>query len=99
MGEWAEWESERRAGGWVDQHAAFLIGRGIKTLDLRVRRQNETAMKLAVVLEAHPKVCGKSVSGRAESLGQPCRKKGDLFWGLCGGCEAGFGFSIRPSSQ
>eukprot|EP00271_Cylindrocystis_brebissonii_P014189 TRINITY_DN35459_c0_g1_i1.p1 TRINITY_DN35459_c0_g1~~TRINITY_DN35459_c0_g1_i1.p1 ORF type:complete len:536 (-),score=68.88 TRINITY_DN35459_c0_g1_i1:1020-2627(-) len=43
-------------GGVVDPHAAYLILRGIKTLDLRVQRQNETALRLARYLEAHPKV-------------------------------------------
>lgn len=43
-------------GGVVDPHAAYLILRGLKTLDLRVRRQNETAMELAQTLEKHAKV-------------------------------------------
>lgn len=43
-------------GGVVDPHAAYLILRGIKTLDLRVRRQNESALKLAQALEAHHKI-------------------------------------------
>lgn len=41
-------------GGVIDPHAAFLLLRGLKTLDLRVRRQNETALALARALEAHP---------------------------------------------
>lgn len=41
---------------WGFQHAAYLLLRGIKTLDLRVQRQNESALKLAKALEAHPKV-------------------------------------------
>lgn len=95
-----EWENGRDgrvmgggAGGWVDQHAAFLIGRGIKTLDLRVRRQNETAMKLAIVLEAHPKVRGKSVSGRAESRDSRAERRVISF----GGCKAGFRFFVSPT--
>lgn len=43
-------------GGVVDPHAAFLLLRGLKTLDLRVQRHNETALRLARALEAHPKV-------------------------------------------
>jgi cystathionine beta-lyase/cystathionine gamma-synthase len=34
----------------------FLLARGIKTLDLRVQRQNENALYLAQALEKHPKV-------------------------------------------
>lgn len=41
---------------WHVQHAAYLILRGLKTLDLRVQRQNNTAMRLARALEGHPKV-------------------------------------------
>ncbi|CAI5945095.1 unnamed protein product [Closterium sp. NIES-64] len=44
------------AGGVVDPHASYLILRGLKTLALRVRRQNETAMELALALSNHPKV-------------------------------------------
>ncbi len=43
-------------GSVLDPHAAFLIARGMKTLNLRVRTQNATALALARTLEAHPKV-------------------------------------------
>jgi cystathionine gamma-synthase len=43
-------------GGVCDPHAAFLVGRGIKTLGLRVARQNATALALAARLEKHPRV-------------------------------------------
>jgi cystathionine gamma-synthase len=43
-------------GGVADPHAAALIGRGIKTLALRVERQNATALAVARALEAHPAV-------------------------------------------
>jgi cystathionine gamma-synthase len=43
-------------GGVLDPHAAYLLLRGVKTLDLRVRRQNETALRLASWLEVHPRV-------------------------------------------
>ncbi len=43
-------------GGVVDPHAAFLVGRGLKTLALRVERQNATALRLAEMLEKHPRV-------------------------------------------
>lgn len=38
------------------QNAAYLMIRGMKTLHLRVQQQNTTAMRMAEVLEAHPKV-------------------------------------------
>jgi cystathionine beta-lyase/cystathionine gamma-synthase len=38
-------------GGILDPHACFLLNRGIKTLGVRVRHQNESALKLARWLE------------------------------------------------
>jgi cystathionine gamma-synthase len=43
-------------GGVLDPHAAYLLVRGMKTLALRVRRQNESALRLARWLEGHPRV-------------------------------------------
>ena len=43
-------------GGILDPHSAFLVLRGLKTLHLRVARQCENAMALAVHLQDHPKV-------------------------------------------
>ncbi|EOY03529.1 Pyridoxal phosphate-dependent transferases superfamily protein isoform 2 [Theobroma cacao] len=43
-------------GGTLNPNAAYLIIRGMKTLHLRVQQQNSTALKMAKVLEAHPRV-------------------------------------------
>jgi cystathionine beta-lyase/cystathionine gamma-synthase len=43
-------------GGSMDPHAAFLLHRGMKTLALRVACQNQSALKIAQFLEAHPSV-------------------------------------------
>lgn len=43
-------------GGTLDPHACFLLHRGLKTLGLRVRRQNENALRLAEALARHPAV-------------------------------------------
>ncbi|CAH9118681.1 unnamed protein product [Cuscuta epithymum] len=43
-------------GGVLNPNAAYLIIRGMKTLHLRVQQQNSTALRMAEVLEAHPKV-------------------------------------------
>ena len=40
----------------MDPHAAFLLLRGIKTLAVRVQRQNENALRVAEFLSAHPQV-------------------------------------------
>ncbi|MBB5153973.1 trans-sulfuration enzyme family protein [Saccharopolyspora phatthalungensis] len=43
-------------GGSLDPHAGFLLARGLKTLALRVRTQNENALALAEFLAAQPKI-------------------------------------------
>lgn len=43
-------------GGALDPHACFLLHRGLKTLSLRVRYQNDNALALARFLAAHPRV-------------------------------------------
>jgi cystathionine beta-lyase/cystathionine gamma-synthase len=43
-------------GGAMDPHAAFLLLRGIKTLAVRVQRQNENALRVAEFLSHHPQV-------------------------------------------
>lgn len=43
-------------GGSMDPDAAYLLIRGLKTLEVRVRRQCQTAMAVARFLAGHPKV-------------------------------------------
>jgi len=43
-------------GGSLDPHACFLLERGMKTLVVRMRQHNESALRLARALEAHPAV-------------------------------------------
>ncbi len=43
-------------GACLDPMSAYLLLRGMKTLHLRIARQNESAMNIARFLEAHPKV-------------------------------------------
>ena len=43
-------------GGVLDPHAAYLLLRGLKTLPLRVQRQNQTALLVAGALEQDPRV-------------------------------------------
>jgi cystathionine beta-lyase/cystathionine gamma-synthase len=53
-------ETRTTLGGVMDPHAAFMLLRGIKTLAVRVERQNESALRIAEFLAGHPKV--KSVN-------------------------------------
>ena len=43
-------------GNVIDPHQAFLLERGMKTLGIRVRHQNEATLKVAQYLEQHPKI-------------------------------------------
>jgi cystathionine beta-lyase/cystathionine gamma-synthase len=45
-----------RIGATLDPAAAYLLGRGLKTLDMRVRASCENALKLAHALSLHPMV-------------------------------------------
>jgi cystathionine gamma-synthase/cystathionine gamma-lyase/cystathionine beta-lyase len=53
-------------GGSLDPHAGFLLARGLKTLAVRVRAQNENAMALAQFLSEHPKVAQVNYAGLAD---------------------------------
>jgi cystathionine beta-lyase/cystathionine gamma-synthase len=45
-----------RLGGSLDPHAVFLLHRGMKTLAVRMRQHNESALQIAGFLQAHPGV-------------------------------------------
>ena len=50
------WESRTTLGNVMDPHAAWLLVRGVKTLAVRVAKQNENAQRVAEFLEQHAKV-------------------------------------------
>jgi cystathionine beta-lyase/cystathionine gamma-synthase len=50
------WETRTTLGNCMDPHAAWLLIRGLKTLAVRVQRQNENARRVAEFLEHHAKV-------------------------------------------
>ena len=50
-------------GGCLDPHAAFLLKRGLKTLALRVRFQNDSTLRIAQFLEAHAAVARVNYAG------------------------------------
>lgn len=67
VGSFERIEAVRKAlnhyGGSLDPHAGFLLARGLKTLALRVRAQNDNAMALATFLAGHPAVAEVSYPG------------------------------------
>jgi cystathionine beta-lyase len=53
-------------GGMLDAHACYMLERGLKTLALRVERQNENAGKLAQWLQRHPAVTRVNYPGLSD---------------------------------
>jgi cystathionine gamma-synthase len=49
-------QAQGMLGGVIDPHCAYLLLRGLKTLAVRVARQNENGIKVARFLEGHPKI-------------------------------------------
>jgi cystathionine beta-lyase/cystathionine gamma-synthase len=50
-------------GGSLDPHAAYLLHRGVKTLWVRVRHQNESALAIAKFLASRPEVARVNYPG------------------------------------
>jgi len=50
------WDYRTIFGGIMDPMTAFLVLRGLQTLELRVRQHNENAMKIALLLEGEENV-------------------------------------------
>ena len=76
-------------GGTLDPHTAFLLQRGIKTVFLRVRHQNESALKIAKFLESHSAISRVNYPG-LETHPQFQRAR-DLF----DGCSGMLSFEIK----
>lgn len=76
-------------GGTLDPHACFLLHRGLKTLGVRVRHQNATALALAQWLQTHPAV------GRVHYPGLPSHPKHARARELLAGFGGMLGFELR----
>jgi cystathionine beta-lyase/cystathionine gamma-synthase len=81
-------------GGSLDPHAAFLLHRGLKTLSLRVRHQNGSALRIARFLAGHPAVARVNHPGLEGRPGHARAKRwfdgfgGMLSFELKGGLDA-----------
>ncbi len=69
-------------GGALDPHACFLFERGLKTLVLRVERQNANAMRLAEFLAGRPEVRKVNYPGLPDDPSHPFASR--LFSGYGG---------------
>lgn len=82
-------------GGVIDPFNAFLVHRGLKTLEIRMQKHCENALKVATYLEQHPKVERvwypylKSHPQYELSLRQSRGGGGVISFELKGGLEAG----------
>lgn len=81
-------------GGTLDPHTCFLLHRGLKTLSVRVRRQNENAMRIARFLEEHSAVTRVNYPGLVSNPHHERAKRffdgfgGMLSFELTGGLDA-----------
>ncbi|MHB8871498.1 MAG: trans-sulfuration enzyme family protein [Candidatus Doudnabacteria bacterium] len=79
----------------MDPHQAYLVLRGVKTLALRVERNQENAVKVAKFLEAHPKIAWIKYPGleshpQFELAKEQMSGFGSMIsFGVKGGLEAG----------
>ena len=62
-------------GATLDPMSAYLLLRGMKTLELRVQRQNQNALAVAEFLESHPQVDQVFYPGLASNPGHEIAKK------------------------
>ncbi|MBS0419550.1 MAG: aminotransferase class I/II-fold pyridoxal phosphate-dependent enzyme [Proteobacteria bacterium] len=90
------WREHTVFGSVADPFAAWLLLRGLRTLALRVQRQNETALQLARFLEKHPSISRVHYPGLAShpQHALACRQMAGGFGGLlsfelAGGFAAG----------
>jgi cystathionine beta-lyase/cystathionine gamma-synthase len=88
-------------GGSMDPDPAYLLIRGLKTLEIRVRRQCESAMAVARFLERHPKIGRVHYPGLASHSEHRLAKRqmtgfgGMLAFDLKGGLSAARRFCDR----
>ena len=81
-------------GATLHPMSAYLLLRGMKTLHLRIRQQNESALRIARFLEAHPSVEHVFYPGLESNVGHEIARKqmsgygGVLSFMLKGGFES-----------
>ncbi len=80
-------------GGSLDPHACFLLDRGLKTLAVRLKHQNESALQIAKFLAGHPNIIDVKYPG-LENHPQHARAK--EFFNGCGGVIS---FRVQGGSQ
>jgi cystathionine beta-lyase/cystathionine gamma-synthase len=88
-------------GGSMDPDPAYLLIRGLKTLEIRVHRQSESALAVARFLERHPKIARVHYPGLASHPDHALAKRqmtgfgGMLAFDIRGGLPAARRFCDR----
>ncbi len=91
-------DAQGMLGGVADPQNAYLLLRGLKTLGLRIERQNESGLRVARFLEGHPKIERVFYPGlpshpdHAVAVRQMDGFGGVISFELKGGLEAGSAF-------
>jgi cystathionine beta-lyase/cystathionine gamma-synthase len=84
------WETAIALGATLSPMDAWLLLRGLRTLSLRVERQNANALKLAQFLEAHPRIAQVRYPGLASHPQHAlARRQMRGFGGVIAVCIAG----------
>jgi cystathionine gamma-synthase len=76
-------------GACLEPMSAYLLLRGMKTLHLRVRQQNESALQIARFLESHPSV------EKVFYPGLPSHANHDIAWRQMSGFGGVLSFALR----
>ena len=90
-------------GASLDPHACFLLQRGMKTLAVRVKCQNDSALRIARYLDSHPQVAVVNYPGlESHPRHQRARELFDGFGGMLsfelkGGVQAAESFMSRAT--
>jgi methionine-gamma-lyase len=77
------WEVRKLLGGVADPHQAWLLSRSLRTLEVRVTRQNQVALAVARHLERHPRVLSVLYPGlKSHPQHALARRQQDGFGGM-----------------
>ncbi|MBN1268348.1 MAG: PLP-dependent transferase [Kiritimatiellae bacterium] len=69
------WFTRQAIGTTLDPHSAFLLDRGLKTLDLRAQRMADNGMAMARFLAAHPKISNLTYPGLETDTGHEVARR------------------------
>ncbi|HXN11441.1 MAG TPA: PLP-dependent transferase, partial [Steroidobacteraceae bacterium] len=69
------WSWRKNLGQTIAPEIAALLARSLRTLSVRVERQNATAMKIAAAMQAHPKVARVLYPGLPEFPGHELARR------------------------